>query len=167
MVSDLGDGVDTDVHHLAEEHAALRRVAAIAAAGEPPEAVFDAVTAEASALLDGRLTALMRFEGGGSASVVVAQTGGHVSVGARLPVTGHSIAAHMWRSGRTERIDDYTGITGTRMVEDLGLRAAVAVPVTVEGSLWGSLGVSSRTGPLPNRTEDRLAMFARSLRPRW
>jgi signal transduction histidine kinase len=160
MVSDLGDGVDADVHHLAEELAALRRVAAIAAAGEPPEAVFDAVTAEASALLDGRLTALMRFEGGGSASVVVAQTGGHVSVGARLPVTGHSIAAHMWRSGRTERIDDYTGITGTRMVEDLGLRAAVAVPVTVEGSLWGSLGVSSRTGPLPNRTEDRLAMFA-------
>ena len=144
---------------LAEGQAALRRVASIAAAGEPPGTVFEAVTAEASASLGGALIALTRFEAGGTESVVVAQTGGHVPVGARLHVIGDGVTARMWRSGRAERIDDYTGIAGTAMAEDLGMRAVVAVPVTVDGNLWGALSVSSSAGPLPAASEDRLAAF--------
>ncbi len=150
----------TGTRSITRTHAALRRVTAIVAAGEPPRAVFGAVTAEASALLAGALVALTRYEGNGSDSVVVAQTGDHIPVGARLHLTGDGIAARMWRSGRAERIDDYAGIAADTMAADVGVRAVVAVPVTVDGSLWGTLSVSSRTGPVPIGTEDRLAQFA-------
>jgi signal transduction histidine kinase len=144
---------------LAEGQAALRRIAAVAAAGAPPEAVFGTVTAEASALLGGALVALTRFEGAGAAAVVLAQTGDHVEVGVRLPVTGETTLARLSRSGRAERMDGYPGGPGTREIQRLGVRAGVSVPVTVDGALWGALGVSSRTGPLPAGTEQRLAMF--------
>ena len=151
----------TDHRHLVASQAALRRVTSVVAAGEPPQKVFEAVTAEASALLGGALTALTKFEPGGPDSVVVAQTGGHVPVGARLHLAGDDgVAARMWRSGRPERIDDYTGVAESTTATDLGVRAVVAVPVTVDGSLWGALSISSRRDPLPAGTEDRLTLFA-------
>ena len=88
------------MRRLAEGQAALRRIAAVAAAGEAPEAVFGTVTAEASVLLGGALVALTRFESDGAPAVVVAQTGGHVALGVRLPVTGDTTLARLWRSGR-------------------------------------------------------------------
>src|SRR3954471_20651681 len=97
-----------DTLRLVASQAALTRVSSMVASGEPPQKVFEAVTAEASALLGDALTALTRFEASGPDSVVVAQVGGHVPVGARLHLTGDDgIAARMWRSGRPERIDDY------------------------------------------------------------
>jgi len=90
-LSDLGD--------VAAVQAALRRVAAIAAAAEPPEAVFDAVTAEGSALLGGVLLSLARYEGGGSEAVILAQTGGHVTVGSWFPGTNPlSITYRAWQT---------------------------------------------------------------------
>jgi signal transduction histidine kinase len=155
-----GDGdVATNLHHLAAGQAALRRIAAVAAAGNPPETVFGTVTAEASILLGGALVALTRFERSGAEAVVLAQTGGHVAVGVRLPVTGDTTLARLWRSGRAERMDGYVGGRGTQLIEQLGVRAGVSVPVTVHGDLWGALGVSSLTGPLPAGTEHRLAVF--------
>jgi signal transduction histidine kinase len=148
------------VRRLAEGQAALRRIAAVAAAGEAPEAVFGTVTAEASVLLGGALVALTRFESDGAAAVVVAQTGGHVALGVRLPVTGDTTLARLWRSGRAERMDRYARGPGTELIEQLGIRAGVSVPVTVDGALWGALGVSSLTRPLPEGTEDRLAVLA-------
>ncbi|HEY2078695.1 MAG TPA: histidine kinase [Streptosporangiaceae bacterium] len=41
----------------------------------------------------------------------------------------------------------------------MGIRAAVGVPVRVEGRLWGLMVVASRAGPLPAGTETRLAGF--------
>ena len=125
-----------------DEQGALRRIAAVAAGGAPPEAVFEAVTAEVSVLLGGVLTTLTRFEGGGTESVVVTRTGDHIAVGTRIPVTGDNSAARILRSGRAARIDDYTGGPGTEPAVRHGLRAGVAVPVVVDGALWGSLGVS-------------------------
>src|SRR4051812_7026264 len=110
--------------HLAESQAALLRVTAIAAAGAPPRAVFEAVTSEASALLGGALVSMFTFEGDGTDAVVVAQTGGHVHVGARIHLTGDGIGTRMWKSGRAERIDDYHRIAAPR----LGIRAVLAVP---------------------------------------
>jgi signal transduction histidine kinase len=149
-----------DSRQVESSQAALRRVTSIAAAGVPPRTVFEAVTSEVSALLDGGLVALTRFEGEGTDSVVVAQTGGHVAVGARLHLTVDGVATRMWRSGRAERIDDYSRIAGTTTATDLGVQAVVAVPVSVDGSLWGALSLSSKTGRLPTGTEDHLALFA-------
>ncbi len=148
-----------DAHRSAAGQIALRRIAAVAAAGSPPQEVFGTVTAEASAALGGALVALTRFERDGAEAVVLAQTGGHVAVGARMPVTGETTLARLWRSGRAERMDGYVGGPGTRLIEQVGVRAGVSVPVTVDGALWGALGVSSRTGPLPAGIERRLGVF--------
>ncbi len=154
-------GPDPAVHVLAEEQAALRRVTAIAVAGEPPEAVFAAVTAEASALLGGTPVSLARYESRGTEQVILGQTGDHVAVGAWFPATDpDGISARMWRSGRAERTDDFAVMPLQGRVRQLGVMACVAVPVVVEGSLWGSLAAASRTGPLPADTEARLTLFA-------
>jgi signal transduction histidine kinase len=148
-----------DGRGLADGEAALRRIAAVAAAGSPPETVYATVTAEASALLGGALVALVRFAGDGTEAVVLAQTGDHVGVGVRMPVAGGTTLARLWRSGRAERMDAYADEPGTQLIGQLGVRAGASVPVTVDGRLWGALGVSSRSGPLPPGTEERLAVF--------
>ena len=54
----------TEVERLAEEQAALRRVATLVAEGAAPSAVLDAVAGEMEALLDADQVALNRFEPG-------------------------------------------------------------------------------------------------------
>jgi signal transduction histidine kinase len=139
--------------------AALQRIAAVAAGGSPPETVFEAVTAEAAALLGGALVGLARFEGDGSEAVVVAQTGDHTTVGVRIPVVGDTTLARLRRTGRAARVDAFGAGPGTRLVTQIGIRAAVSVPVVVEGAIWGALGVSSRRGPVPADAEHRLGVF--------
>jgi signal transduction histidine kinase len=112
-------------------------------------------------LLGGVLMSLARYEGGGTEQVILAQTGGHVTVGAWHPATiPDSISARMWTSGQPQRIDDFADVPGMLQVVTGNVRACVAVPVVVNGRLWGSLAAASRTGPLPLGTEDRLTVFA-------
>jgi GAF domain-containing protein len=151
-----------DLRDLPREQAALRRVAAIATAGEPPEAVFAAVTAEASALLNGVLMSIARYESGGDEQVILAHTGDHLTVGEWFPGgTANTISARMWRSGRPERVDNFALVPGAKPAFDRrGVRACVAVPVFVDAALWGSLAAASRSRPLPAATEERLTVFA-------
>jgi signal transduction histidine kinase len=67
----------------------------------------------------------------------------------------------IFQTGRQARIDDYSGASGSvaGVVREFGLRAAVGVPVSVEGRLWGVMIVGSRSEPLPAGTEARLARF--------
>ena len=142
-----------------KEQLALRRIAATAATGEPPEAVFAAVTAEVSALMGDVHLSLARYERGGTEQVILAQTGGHVRLGTWFPATDpKGISARMWKSGRPERTDDFSTRAGG--LPSPGVQACVAVPVFVDGTLWGSFAAASLTGPLPSITEDRLTMFA-------
>ena len=50
-----------EVARLAAEQAALRRVATLVAGGAPPSAVFDAVTREASDVLEASAVSLARY----------------------------------------------------------------------------------------------------------
>ena len=67
----------------------------------------------------------------------------------------------VFQTGRPARIDDYGGATGPagEVAREFGVRAAVGVPVSVEGRLWGSMVVASTREPLPAGTEARLAAF--------
>ena len=60
-------------------------------------------------------------------------------------------------------MDDYENVTGSlaERVRNVGVRAAVGVPIIVDGRLWGLAAVGSITpGPLPPDTEARMADFA-------
>jgi signal transduction histidine kinase len=147
---------------LAEEQAALRRVATLVARGSAPEEVFAAVAEEVRRLLSADSAGIGRFEPDGTAVVIVASAGNRFPVGSRWPLGGNTITTIVFETGRPARFDSYADVTGALAddAREAGLRSAVATPITAEGRLWGVIGVgSSLEQPLPADTEARLASF--------
>jgi signal transduction histidine kinase len=148
---------------LADEQAALRRVATLVARGVPPAEVFAAVAEEVGRLLGTDLAAMLRFELDETVTVVAgwSREGGQLPVGTRYPIEG-TLSALMLRTGRPARIDRYADAAGrvAALARQLGIRSSVGCPITVEGRLWGAATVSSkRPEPLPADTEARVAGF--------
>jgi PAS domain S-box-containing protein len=149
---------------LAEEQAALRRVATLVAEGGSPSSVLDAVAGEMEALLDADQVALNRFEGGDEL-VVLAHRGLDVArtpVGSRVSIEGESATALVRRTGRPARMEDYASAGGplAELARATGLRASVSAPISVEGSLWGVITASwKKQEPPPPDTEERMAKF--------
>jgi signal transduction histidine kinase len=154
---------EQELRELADTQAALRRLATLVARGEPPEAVFAAATREALRHFGSGGTARMiRYEPDGTASLVANEgtTGPHVRVGERwegYPPTG--LTATVRRTGQAARVDDYRDIPGGEPYLREGLRSAVAVPIHVDGRLWGMIAIGSGQGPLPPHTEQRMTEF--------
>ena len=66
-------------------------------------------------------------------------------------------------TGLPARIDSYENIAGSvaARVRAVGVRAAVGVPIIVDGSVWGLAAVGSvEPGPMPADTEMRISRFA-------
>jgi GAF domain-containing protein len=152
------------LRQLAEEQAALRRVATLVARGEPPEAVFAAVVEEVGQLLSVELANLCRYEPDRAATVVAAWGTARVlfPVGDRLPLEGYNLTTLVFETSRPARIDRYDDASGSLgvAVRETGIRSAVGTPVIVEGRLWGLiLAASTLERPLPPDTEARLASF--------
>jgi PAS domain S-box-containing protein len=152
------------VARLADEQAALRRVATLVARAVPPNELFGAVTEEAGALLHADLAALTRYETHDTLTVLAtwAATRDHPELGPRIPVDGGDLASRVLRTGRPARLDAHDGGRGPHAMdrERLGIRSSVAAPILVEGRIWGGLVVHSRQlEPLPEDTEARLSSF--------
>jgi GAF domain-containing protein len=153
-----------EVTALADEQAALRRVATLVAVEASQDEIFTAV-AEGVAGALGEELRLVRFEGD-LAVVVAASEGAHIDVlpvGTRLPVGGNNALSRVFRTGEPTRIDDYSKASGpiAEAVQAKGLRSIVATPVVVEGRTWGAMIVGTfGEEPVPPGTEDRLRQFA-------
>jgi signal transduction histidine kinase len=147
----------------AREQAALRRVATLVARAASPQEVFAAVAEEAGRLLDAHHAMVVRYHPDGARTVVASwsRTGAAYPVGHRVRLGGQNISTLVFQTGRPARVDDYTSASGpiADAVRKFGLRAAVGVPVSVEGRLWGVMFVASTREPLPAITEARLAGF--------
>ena len=155
---------EQELRELAGTQAALRRLATLVAQGEPPEAVFAAATREALRHFGGGTARMIRFESDGTATLVANEgtTGPHVRVGERwqgYPPAG--LTATVRRTGRAARVDDYRDVPGGEPYLREGLRSAVALPVHVNGRLWGMIAVGSGHGPLPPGAEQRMSEFTR------
>jgi GAF domain-containing protein len=149
---------------LAEEQAALRRVAMLVARGVPPEEVFAAVTEGAGRLLAVEFAGLGRYASDGAIVLVAAwgRTGEHIPVGRRWSLGGRDVATFVFETGRAARLDTYTDTSGqlTDVGRGTGVGSGVGTPVTVDGRLWGVMATFSALGqPLPADTEARLANF--------
>jgi signal transduction histidine kinase len=153
----------TELRGFAEEQAALRRVATLVAHGASPEKVFAAVTEETGRLLHTGNASMGRYGPDGAITVVAAwsSTGATFPTGSRWSLGGKNLQTMIFQTHRPARIDDHTEISGpvAEAASEFGFRASVAVPVSVEGRLWGAMGVGSGAGPLPAGTEARLAGF--------
>jgi signal transduction histidine kinase len=83
-------------------------------------------------------------------------------VGSRYPLHPSMVTAVVLRTGRPARMDSYPPSSPlAEVARELGVRSTVGCPITLEGRLWGLIGVSSaRPEPLLADTEARLADFA-------
>ena len=156
----------TPDHRIAEEQAALRRVAVLVAGGAPPEAVFAAVAEEVGRLLDVDFAVLVRYDPQDAITVVGAwtRTGAPAPtpVGNRLPLGGRNVTTLVYRTGQPERTDydDVSGAIGDVAAHEWRLRSSAGVPITVDGRLWGAMIVAhSGEELLPADAEARLAGF--------
>jgi PAS domain S-box-containing protein len=130
----------TERRRLADEQAALRRVATLVARGVSPPEVFDAVATEMAGLLGAEATQVLRYEDDGAARLVAAHGPRH-----ELP----DVAALVWRGDRAVGVDRVGAVV-----------AAIGAPIVVDGRLWGLAIVAwgSREAVAPG-AEDRMAQF--------
>jgi signal transduction histidine kinase len=149
---------------LADEQAALRRVATLVARGVPPPEVFAAVAREVGLLLGVDTTHMARYELDGMATGVAAwsRAGGQIPVGTRVNLEGESVTGLVFRTGRPARMQGYEDASGPAAVlgRRLGVRSSVGVPIVVDQRLWGVVMVSSMDDRrLPADAESRLENF--------
>ncbi len=151
---------------LAREQAALRRVATLVASEHAPDDLFTTLAEEVGVLFEVDGSAIVRYEADSSATVVAGWSDGAVTIplGERFPLEGENLAGEVHHTGWARRKEDYEAAAGmiAATVRELGIRAAVASPIVVEGAVWGMIAVLSRNPePLPLDTEARLAEFSR------
>ena len=159
LVALVGAAV-AELHQIADEHAALRRVAMLVASSAPPAEVFSEVASEVRGLLGADVTTIVRFEPDASATIL-AGVGTNDPLTGRFPIEPPLATEVVFRTGRPARVDDFGTLEGglADVVRNEGLRAAVASPIHVGGRLWGAIGASSRLGPFPSDAEQRIADF--------
>jgi signal transduction histidine kinase len=151
---------------LTDEQTALRRIATLVAGEATSDRVFEQVTVEAAQTLGASAASLARFDEDGTVTFVGGWSDtGRLAfpVGSRVPVEETGVLAQIQKTGRPERIDDYTG-RAPEIVERLssfGYGSAGAAPIRVGGQVWGALvAAAPRDEPLAPGSERRLADFA-------
>ncbi len=133
---------------LAEEQAALRRVATLVASAAKPEQVFEAVAEEAGRLLGARAAVTARY--GGEMVTIVGHwnegEGGSFEVGTTFPFSSPDSPVRI-AAFEGGRVDDYTDVPGeaARITRESGYRSSVAAPIIADGRIWGALFVLSAT----------------------
>jgi signal transduction histidine kinase len=151
-----------DLRQLADEQAALRRVATRVAEGAPANEIFDAVSSEIASALGLQGIEMARYDAGATATVISAFGDHPFPAGSSLTLDDPSVRSTIFRTGSPARIDDYTVLPGA-IAEDTrstGFRSAIGVPIVVEGNAWGAIIAFSRgPDPIPERSEIRLSQF--------
>ncbi len=154
---------DAELRRLAEEQAALRRVATLVASDAAPEQVFQLVTEEVCRLLGIPSALLERFESATTARTVASYGGPPLpEVGTEVQLDEGLAALRVLRTGSTAtaEFDTIPGEAAARL-RGQGFRSTVAVPIIVAGATWGTLIAVFRDGEvMPPEAERRLQAFA-------
>lgn len=136
------------LRRVADEQAALRRVATLVARGNPPSQVFGAVAGETGGILQAECTAVARYESDGTATVV----GSWAKPGGSVPAPP---------------LDSRGGPGGDKLAawgRDQGIRSSVVSPIMVEGRSWGVIiAFSGGAHPHPAILESQMSDFTELL----
>jgi PAS domain S-box-containing protein len=153
-------GIGRDVTErtaLAEEQAALRRVATSVARESSPDEVFAAVVEEVGRVVGVESTAMLRYEDDGTATPVASWGAHPVPVGARFPFEDN-LCSRVFATARPARVDHYADAADGATMMALGVRSAVGAPIIVDGRLWGTM-IAVAAEPLPEDTASRMVQF--------
>ena len=153
---------------LAQEQAALRRIATLVVSEADPARIFGQVMREAARALGVATATIVRYDAPGPVSVL----GGWSETGPLLFPVGSTIElgnegsalVEVYRTGEARRVTYPAGRAASDVAADLrshGYRSSVAAPVKLADGLWGALVASSLDeSPLPEGSEQRLCDFA-------
>jgi signal transduction histidine kinase len=155
-----------DLATLAEEQAALSRVAVAVATQERPEQLFRVVSEEIGRLFGAHVAGTVRYVDDADEVEVMGgwQLDGRfeASLGVRQPFQGGAIE-RVARTGRAARIDlENEPPEVHEHMAAAGVSSGVAAPIVVSGRLWGATTIST-FGPerFPPDAELRLEKFTR------
>jgi signal transduction histidine kinase len=149
---------------LAEEQAALSRVAVAVATEARPERLFGVVSEEIGRLFRADAAATVRYAEDADEVEVMGgwQREGRFEApfGARQPFQGGAVA-RVAGTGRAARIDLENEPARVReLMAAAGVRSGVAAPIVVSGRLWGATTISTfGTERFPPDAEERLEKF--------
>ncbi|MDG6101887.1 PAS domain S-box protein [Dactylosporangium aurantiacum] len=150
----------TEYRRVANEQAALRRVATLVARGAPPDLVFTAVAEEVATLFCADNTTITRFEPDGQATFM----GGYPlrrpqrDAHARLDPRSAVYAVQATGCAARHDVDHTSRAAPPGTVPDVAC-STVASPIVVEDRIWGAIGVAAGREQLPPDTESRLGDF--------
>jgi signal transduction histidine kinase len=155
------------VQRLAEEQAALRRVATLVARGETPGVIFAAVSEEIERAFTmdetTDLATVVRFDPGPEFVVVgAAKPFEGLAIGSRWGPKDVFVSTKVFYTGRSARVEesDWPSAEGddAERLRELGLLSQVGSPIIVSGRVWGAISMDARN-TLPPDTEERLEKF--------
>ncbi len=155
-----------EIRRIAQEQAALRRVATLVARGISSAELFNAVAFEMGSLMKADHVAINRYDPGhvtvlGSWSW---QDGTEkvLPLGSRWPLNEVSVSATVLNTGCPTRKGSYEQSGGkiATWVRKMGVTSTVGSPIIVDGSLWGVMLVfSSAREPRFEGVEERIMDF--------
>jgi signal transduction histidine kinase len=155
-----------EANALAQQQAALRRVATLVARGVKPEELYPVAVTELARGLACEHVTLVEFDGDDHGLMLATQDmpgRTQFEVGERLPLDGDSLSARIRETGAPARIDDYALVDGTiaTRLRDIGLHSGVGAPITIDGTTRGALIIgSAQADPMSGETEARIGDFA-------
>jgi signal transduction histidine kinase len=161
-----GPREDAEDARLAEEQAALRRVATLVAARASEAEVVAAITAEVGRLYDADTANTLRWDGG--ALKVVGdwyRDGRPGRAGDVYSFGGDTISVRVIAASAPARVDSTEDLQTDFARErwrELGIDASIGAPVIVDGDVWGVVTASRFRGreSFPPSAEEHLGDFA-------
>ncbi|WP_436760920.1 sensor histidine kinase [Streptosporangium sp. V21-05] len=156
-----------EIRRIAQEQAALRRVATLVARGISSAELFNAVAFEMGFLMEADHVAISRYDPGhvtvlGSWSRRDAGAEKVLPLGSEWPLNEVSVSSAVLKTGRPTRRVDYAHSVGkiATWAKRMGVTSAVGSPVIVDGCLWGVMIVfSSAREPRFEGGEERMMDF--------
>jgi signal transduction histidine kinase len=156
-----------ELERIAEEQAALRRIATLVAQGAAEDELAAAVTSEIGHLFEADRANTMRLDGDTIRVIGAWRRAGDPSLASGLdfPYGGDTTTARIVATRAPARVDSAADLrTGLarRIWAERGLHASIGAPVIVDGTIWGTV-TAFRTqldDPFPPGAEMRLHDFA-------
>jgi signal transduction histidine kinase len=150
-----------ETYEMAQEQAALRRLAGLVAREPTSDAVFAAVNREIGLIVRADATTLFSFHDDDTMTLLAAWSTDRATfpLGDRRPMNPPMLEIR--RTGVGRRFDVFPeGASFLEEARAYGVRSAIAVPLLVEDDVWGVVFVNSREPRgFPAGTEDRVLRF--------
>ena len=147
------------LRRVADEQAALRRVATLVARGDPPPQVFGAVAGETGRILGAECTAVARYESEGTVTVAGSWS--------RPGEPGEAVPPPPPLDSRWAAEDENGGPGAGELAawgREQGIHSSVASPIMVAGRLWGVIiAFSAATEPHAASVKNRMLEFTELL----